>query len=42
MNAQTEKLLIPGAAGAIEVARDLAPEARGVAVGEQRTRARYS
>jgi uncharacterized protein len=32
MNAQTEKLLIPGAAGAIEVARDLAPEARGVAV----------
>ena len=32
MNAQTEKLLIPGAAGAIEVARDVAPEARGVAV----------
>ncbi|MFC7462011.1 alpha/beta hydrolase [Hydrogenophaga defluvii] len=32
MNAQTEKLLIPGAAGAIEVARDVAPEACGVAV----------
>ena len=32
MNAQTEKLLIPGAAGAIEVARDVAPEARGVAL----------
>ena len=32
MNAQTEKLLIEGAAGAIEVARDLASEARGVAV----------
>jgi alpha/beta superfamily hydrolase len=32
MNAQTEKLLIQGAAGAIEVARDLAPEARGMAV----------
>jgi hypothetical protein len=32
MNAQTEKLLITGAAGAIEVARDVAPEARGMAV----------
>jgi len=32
MNAQTEKLLIDGTAGAIEVARDLAPQARGVAV----------
>lgn len=32
MNAQTEKLLITGAAGAIEVARDAAPDARGVAV----------
>ena len=32
MNAQTEKLLIQGAAGAIEVARDVAPEAFGVAV----------
>jgi alpha/beta superfamily hydrolase len=32
MNAQTEKLLITGAVGAIEVARDAAPDARGVAV----------
>ena len=32
MNAQTEKLHIVGAAGAIEVARDVAPDARGVAV----------
>lgn len=32
MNAQTEKLLIQGAAGAIEVARDVASESRGVAV----------
>ena len=32
MNAQTEKLQITGAAGAIEIARDNAPEARGVAV----------
>ena len=32
MNAQTERLLLAGAAGAIEVARDVAPDARGVAV----------
>ena len=32
MNAQTEKLLIEGAAGAIEVARDLAAQPCGIAV----------
>lgn len=32
MNAQTERLTVAGAAGAIEVARDAAPDARGVAV----------
>ena len=32
MNAQTEKLTVAGGAGAIEAARDAAPEARGVAV----------
>ena len=32
MNAQAEKLLIQGAAGAIEVARDVAPGALGLAV----------
>jgi len=32
MNAQTEKLTVAGGAGAIDVARDTAPDARGVAV----------
>lgn len=32
MNAQTERLTVAGAAGAIEVARDAAPAPRGVAV----------